>query len=175
MSEMPESFEEKKWRYELGQEHALRAHDQYYKFIDQLNEAAVKSGELTFRSTLIINGGAAVALLAFISGLASSGKLQPTSLASFSVGLMWFACGVVASAFGIGVSYLVNFFQSNAMCSKELNWDHPYIKDTSSSMHWMCARNVALLVAISAALAAIGFFVWGMLDIRNSIQTLKLG
>jgi hypothetical protein len=169
MSEMPESFEERK------REDAIRAHDRHYKFIDQLNEAAVKSGELTFRSTLIINGGAAVALLAFISGLASSGKLPPASLVSFSVGLMSFAYGVVVSAFGIGVSYLVHYCQSCAMASKKLSWDHPFVHETPSSMHWMCARNVALVVAILAGLAAIGFFVCGMLDIRNSIQTLKLG
>ena len=39
-------------------------------FFKQVNEAAIKTGENTFRACLLINGGAEISVLAFIGGLA---------------------------------------------------------------------------------------------------------
>src|ERR1700682_5357755 len=58
--------EMQKWFEEIRREDAQRAHDNIEEFRRSVNEAAIKTGELALRTAILINGGAAIALLGFV-------------------------------------------------------------------------------------------------------------
>ena len=58
----------------LNQHHAERTHDKLDNFIERSSEAAIKSGQLALRTVTLINGGAVIAVLGFISALASKDR-----------------------------------------------------------------------------------------------------
>jgi hypothetical protein len=60
---------DKKRLDELAQRDAHHTQDRVNEFHRSLNEAAIKGAETALRSALLINGGAAVSVLAFIVGL----------------------------------------------------------------------------------------------------------
>ena len=67
------------WAFEQNRAVAEREHDRVAEFGDRVNEATINGGNLALRMVLLINGGAAVALLSFMGGLA---KDQRQAIAS---------------------------------------------------------------------------------------------
>ena len=65
----PSDFE--RWTRERKREDALWLYNQQSSRLEKANEAAVKAADGTFRAGLLINGGAAVAVFAFIGSLAT--------------------------------------------------------------------------------------------------------
>ena len=65
----PVDADHAKWLLEMQREDAHRAHDEAKNFYQQVNEYTIKAGENALRAFLLINGGAAVSVLAFIGGL----------------------------------------------------------------------------------------------------------
>jgi hypothetical protein len=59
-------FERDKWVYEQKNRGAERAHDKLDNFQKLANKAALNAAALTIRTAILVNGGAAIALLAFI-------------------------------------------------------------------------------------------------------------
>jgi len=76
-------------------EEARRAHDRARDFELSTNEAAINSGQLAIRTAVLINGGAAVAVLAFLGGLAGQGIIS----VRISAGLRTVCCGSAAACF----------------------------------------------------------------------------
>jgi hypothetical protein len=64
--------------YEINQRAAERAHDGELTFFHAVNEATIKSGENAIRAAILINGGACVAIMAFVGALASQGRIGAT-------------------------------------------------------------------------------------------------
>jgi hypothetical protein len=63
------------WSFEQTRAIAEREHDRVIKSRDILNEAAVNGGNLALRMVLLINGGAAIALLSFMNALPNGRQL----------------------------------------------------------------------------------------------------
>ena len=61
-SSTPQSppFDCQKWVHDMKREDAHRAHDNLTQFYNSINEQSIKSAELTLRTCILINGGAAV-------------------------------------------------------------------------------------------------------------------
>ena len=53
-------------RYRRSMEEAHRAHDVLTDFYTSINESTIKSADAALRTFLLVNGGAAVAVLAFM-------------------------------------------------------------------------------------------------------------
>jgi hypothetical protein len=66
-------FEYRKWLYDMKREDAHRAHDRLAEFYNSINEQSIKSAELTLRTCILINGGAA----AITSIVASHSTREP--------------------------------------------------------------------------------------------------
>jgi hypothetical protein len=60
---------------------AEREHDRLQRFEDSTNEATINTANLALRTAMLVNGGAAVTVLAFIGGLISKGGLTLKQLA----------------------------------------------------------------------------------------------
>jgi hypothetical protein len=86
----------RRWLQELQREDAIRAHDQAQEFETKTNEATVASGQVAIRTAILINGGAAIAVLGLIGGLVGQGKLRVAQLSSVTRTLMWLAFGAAS-------------------------------------------------------------------------------
>jgi hypothetical protein len=87
--------DEPDWRYRMAREDAQRQHDRIDSFFDKLNDATLKSSDAALRACLLVNGGVAVSVLAFIGGLLSKGLIEdPRQLKPIADSLVPFAWGV---------------------------------------------------------------------------------
>lgn len=75
-NEKNQDFEYQKWIHQANREDANRIHDKISKFVADVNEAAIKSSEIALRAAILINGGAAVSLLAFIGSIISKEQVE---------------------------------------------------------------------------------------------------
>ncbi len=91
---------------------------------EELGRSAVAYGQATLKSALLINGGGAVALLAYI------GKVLPMR-GMLALPLSFFGIGVFAAAFGTGLSYLTQYAYA-------LKWKR------APFLHWVTAGVVVL-------------------------------
>ena len=107
------------WLEEKNREDAQRVHNNNRESIIKSNEATVSSGSNAVRAALIINGGAAIALLSFIGGLVGDGKLTIGSqLLSVTEPLRYFAWGVALSAVSMAFGYLTNYSATGILQTK---------------------------------------------------------
>ena len=87
----------------LAQYSAERAQD------IELFKAVILSGQAALKSAILINGGAAVALLAFIGSVFKS---SPNSvvITKLSCAMVYFVIGVLSGAVASGTAYISQFF-----------------------------------------------------------------
>ncbi len=154
---------------------AQRMHDQEFVFMQSVAKAAVNSGIFALRTLVLINGGAAIALLAFVGGLATIDDAQfRERLADLTAPLLWFVWGVVAATVSIFFGYLTNYCTASGSAKKERIWDHPWVEDTKASRTWEGFSNLFQVLAIVAGAASLWFFVQGMLEIRDVVTFLQV-
>jgi hypothetical protein len=85
---------------------AERAHDVETEFGTAANAAAIKNAEEVIKAATLINGGASVAMLAFIGTLVSRDVLSSEQLVNITKPLLYFGCGVAASIVASAAAYL---------------------------------------------------------------------
>jgi hypothetical protein len=168
----PPQFEYQKWTHELKLRDAERAHDSTTDFAAKTNAAALDNANLAMRTAVLINGGAAVSVLAFIGGLNSQARVPLASLIPIAASLVWFAVGVAAATFAMGCAYLTNYSIAGDVVHRKKQWEHPYILPTVRSRAWRCAAILFQWVAIIGALASLVLFVYGVIEIKNAIGHL---
>jgi hypothetical protein len=86
---------------------------------------------LTLRTFVVINGGAAIAILTFLSGVAAKEKIDFAQVGLVAGTIKWFAFGIALAVFGIALSYLTNFASVGIASSQIDSWDHPHVADGS--------------------------------------------
>jgi hypothetical protein len=167
------SFEYQKWIHELKRRDAERAHDQASDFSMKINQAAMDSGNIALRTGVLINGGAALSVLAFVGGLIAQGKIAiGPALVEIASALVWFAIGVAAATLAMGFAYFTNFCIAGHSSRMERSWDHPYLKETPFSKKWQCAAYTFQIVAVVLGFITMGLFVKGMIEVRDAISHL---
>jgi hypothetical protein len=154
----------------MAREDAHRAHDRAYAFYDKLNESSIKSSEIVLRACLLINGGAAVSVLAFIGGLASKLSIGVAQLAPVADCLVKFAFGVVVAVAGMSLSYIVHYITGMHVESMEKIWEHPWLKPRRHTKFLAWLKIFVHLLAIAAAILALVLFVCGIFSVRDAID-----
>jgi hypothetical protein len=152
---------------EANREDAHRAHDKLEEFHKYVNEAAIKGGEITLRTAILINGGAAIALLGFVGSLPKEHK------AAFASTLLWFAGGVAAAALGIGLSYFTHYFMAGVAAHYERAWTHPWVRPTAASRRYRILNIIFHVAAVVAATLSWVTFIVGMIEVRNAIAAIS--
>lgn len=138
---------------------AEKAHDIATEFGTAANKAAIDAGVHTLKAFLLINGGSAVAILAFFGRLFSQERIESgVSIEPLISSLLWFAWGVAAAAAGMGLAYLTNYAIASNSFNRKHIWDHPYTAATFWSRVWHCASFVFQLMAVSVGVASLLFF-----------------
>ena len=130
------------------------------------NEAAVNNANIALRTLVLINGGAAIALLAFIGTIVTSPSLsQAGSIATLTLPLLWFGGGVVATVMAMIFAYVTHYCAvaiGSAENSKKMSESHR-LRKVKTWVHF---------AGILATLSSLGLFVWGLVEVREAIITL---
>jgi hypothetical protein len=122
------------------------------------HDASVASGAVAVKTALLINGGAAAALLTFIGGIASQGRISVGDIKNIANGLSWFGYGVLSAAIANAIAYLANRAILHTVGKESRFWNV-----------------ISLIVQLSAAAVVVSLilFVYGFLHIRTAIGHLQ--
>lgn len=123
----------------------------------EMFKSVIAYGQLTLKSSLLINGGAAVAMLAFISNL--WGKVsEPLAIYHLAKALTMFASGVLSAGIAIGVTYLTQ-------CG--------YEREGINNTYKFLAR-AAHLLALIITITSFGLFALGICQAYEAIMITLL-
>jgi hypothetical protein len=154
----------------LNREEAHRAHDALTDFYVAVNESAIKSGDVVLRNCLLINGGAAIAILAFMGSVVTKDPSSHKLLADISRGLIYFAVGVVTSVLGMGLAYVDHFMNWKHATSQKRVWKHPYIEPGDRTALWGRLKFTVHALAVVAVLVSVSMFVCGLLAVEHAVK-----
>lgn len=171
---MREDLEQVKHQYEINQEHAKRAHDLNRQDSAEFRKAAVESANLAIRSMVLVNGGAVVALLAFVGAIASKDFGYVPKVDDLVTPIWWFALGVGLSSILAALAYLVNMLDADITNSVNFTWKHPYVEDTSSALRLRGFRTIIHVSALIIAVATLCVFFRGILGVTDAITGMGL-
>jgi hypothetical protein len=158
---------------ELKIEVAQRAHDRISELHRTYFEAASKSAELAVKTSVLVNGGAAVAVLGFLGVLLQKETISPKQVADVSASLIWFASGVGAGIVALAFIYLMNYSSAGGVRWRKLVFEQPFFQETSRTRSMRHIYTVAHIIAVLVSLVSVGLFIYGVVDIRNSISQLS--
>ncbi|MFY0691511.1 MAG: hypothetical protein JXR14_06245 [Paracoccaceae bacterium] len=144
----------------------MNQNDNHYEYAKVMNEQANANANIVLRTLLFINGGAAVALLAFIGSIVASEPLkQSNNISELTLPLLWFGWGVVATVIGMGFAYFTTYLvgaHSFALYAQQ-----------EKRAGWIIKLKVAThFVAIIATIISLVLFIYGLFDVREAITTL---
>src|SRR4051794_1521431 len=88
-------IEEAKWKADKTREEAHRAHDNSVAFHTYVNQATMESANIALKTLIVINGGAAIAILTFLGGVASKDKIDLAHVTPVAMTIRYFAIGVI--------------------------------------------------------------------------------
>jgi hypothetical protein len=120
-------------------------------------------GQSAMKAALLINGGASVALLAFV-GAAMGNIMNKCLLSTLCFSMLLFILGTLSSAMAFGITYLAGLADTS-------NQDEKKVSKWKFWRHWHFYNIVAVItVIISYAL-----FLWGSLNAYHAfVNTLKI-
>ena len=156
---------------DLEIEQAQRAHDTLDKFSLSINEGVMKSAEAVLRTCLLINGGAAVAILAFMGAVISKDPASHKIIVDVSGGLTYFACGVIASVVAFGLSYVVHFLTWLHATSLKKVREHPYLIAGGHTAWWAGLKIGLHLLAVALAVLSAVLFVIGLFVVKHAVTS----
>ena len=170
-----------RWAYERTQENtqkelerAQAVHDRIDAYSIEINKGAMEAGNLALRYVLLINGGAAIAVLGFVGSLASQGRVSiGPDLNELASTLTYFAAGVVLGALGMGTAYLTNFCAAGHASRLKKNWTGVLLEETDSSRKYSRFYIFFLILSVLFALSAVGAFSCGVLKVKDAVIHLK--
>jgi hypothetical protein len=161
-----EQIELQNWLHEQNTQIAQRAHDRSEAFARQINEAAINAANFTLRVVLLVNGGAAVALLAFIGGLPAEQKRAVAAT------LDWFTWGVAAAVAALACAYFTNHGLAVKERSKTWTDKPPYLINGPNTEGWSKFVLVFRFLAIIVGAGSLILFIVGMLSVRTVLTKL---
>jgi hypothetical protein len=172
MTEQGPSFEEKDQLHDLVREDAHRAHDNSVAFHTYVNQATIESANIALKTLIVINGGAAIAVLTFLGGIASKDKIDFASVAAVAYTIRYFAFGVALTLAAMAFSYLTNYLMAGIEMSRLRTFTHPYVSEgpTTANKKWW--NRVFHILSFGSALASLILFLIGMYSASDNIAHL---
>jgi ABC-type transport system involved in multi-copper enzyme maturation permease subunit len=152
---------------DLDRKAAERAHENLTEFTRQNYEAAFKSGQIALRTVVLVNGGAAVAVLFFLGIIAARVSVAQISIVASS--LIWFVAGITCGLIALTCAYLTNLYDANVGTSLSQTWQYPYNQPGRYTQYFVRVSRFVHIVAIVAGTASLVLFIVGMWDVRSAI------
>ncbi|HEM6675109.1 TPA: hypothetical protein ACHFX9_000378 [Citrobacter farmeri] len=108
--------------------------------------SVITVGANASKAFMIINGGAAIALLAFLGNIWNK-ESTPTAAASISFSLLLFCLGVLCSGVCSGFTYLAQFCYASS--------------DLAKHSRWNTSGHISNVIAVISGLASLALFAIG--------------
>lgn len=153
----------KRWEFEQNRSLAEREHDRQDEAFRRMDDIAISVSHVVLRNLLLINGGAAIALLSFV------GKLPPAQAKAVAATLLWFAWGVILTAIAVAFSYFTHFFMAGVIISRTRSYNQPFITDGPQTHRWARWKLIFHILAAATALGSLILFVFGMFAVRAAM------
>jgi hypothetical protein len=136
----PSAIEIEKYKADL--QNAIEANKHTHERDLEMFRSVITAGQSAMKSSFLLNGGSAVALLAFIGHLA---QFKPTKVPEFGACLLPFAFGVLAITMTSGFTYLSQWLFAS---------QRPAARKTGFGFN---------ITSICFGFASYGLFVWGLI------------
>jgi ABC-type multidrug transport system fused ATPase/permease subunit len=152
-----------------GDQFARRAWERHERTHLQFLTASLDSAREALKALLVVNGGASVALLAFLAAATRIEDLtrQAVFAALATKALRWFAFGTLAAVMACGLAYLTAAFAASAISTRLASNDPPYFEETPESLRYKAMATGVNIGAVIAGIASLGFFLTGILKIGS--------
>jgi hypothetical protein len=168
-----QSKDDQRWSYGEKSRLAERYHDKNFEFARYINEAAVNNANIALRALLILNGGAAVSILAFAGNfLPKDPSYLSKNLSILTSPLVWFAWGAALSPFAMAFAYFTNYSNAAAASTREHSYEYPYVYETDRSKRWGRMSVACQIMAVVIAFGSLGCFLFGMYEVRQAILAM---
>lgn len=128
-------------------------------------EAALSSAALALRTIVLINGGAAVAILAFLGtlmGRTDKAAATTRQLEALTGSLAWFAIGVVFGALAMGLAYFTNLSSWKLLTEMKVSLESPFVEKTENSSAVASRTDRYQAFAVAAFFLSLAAFVAGV-------------
>jgi len=165
-------YDHARWAFDVNRGDAHRAHDGNAEFHTYVNKAAMDGANLALRTLIIINGGAAVAVLTFLGGVASKTQIDFAKVGVVAGTLQWFAWGVALGVLAMVLAYFTNYSMAAIAGKRSLHYEHPFVRDTGASAFWVKLNLLFHAIAIAAALGSLLSFMLGMFATSHAVTHL---
>jgi magnesium-transporting ATPase (P-type) len=183
MTEQEPTFEEKKWARELQieeakwkaekiREEAHRAHDNSLAFHTYVNQATIESANIALKTLIVINGGAAIAILTFLGGVASKDKINLANVTPVAMTIRYFAIGVGLTLAAMAFSYLTNYFMAGIERGRLKTYTHPYVADGPDTPRQRWWNRLFHILSFGCAFASLILFGIGLFVASDNIPLL---
>ena len=150
-----------------------KAHANNFTFSMNVNEAARGYASGALKTAVIINGGAAIALLTFIGNVYSAKEANALPpLSQLTNPIMWFAWGVALAAFAMSFGFFANQSIVEEIAAKDSQVAYPYFIENKKSKRWHLVAGVFSGLTILAGVGSLLMFICGMVAIRDAITLL---
>jgi hypothetical protein len=154
---------------------AERGHDVENEIGVKLGEAAVRDAQEAIRAALLINGGAAIAILAFMGAMASKGGVSLIELRGIAKSLYCFTGGVATAAVTAACAYFTNSAYAEARFARDRTWEHPYLEKTSRSERFFKIGRRFHYAGLALAILSLIAFVVGVILAARAIARMGVG
>jgi len=136
--------------------------EQDYDFFKSINEQTIATSNAVLRSLILINGGAAVAFLAFVGGLVGNQSLHVTDkVANLTTPLLWFGWGVTAAVVSMIFAYFTHYFTAA----------HAQAEPPAHQIPG-AFKTIFHVLGVLAAFGSLTLFLVGMYEVRASVLTV---
>ena len=146
-----------------------RCEESHLKF----NEMTIASSQLALRTSVLINGGAAVAILAFVGGLTSQSKITLAQLTIIAHSLIWFGSGVALATRAMVFAYFTNYFTTSYIGSLIATGSSPSLIPSPKSKIVNFLKTIFHILAVVSGLGSLLLFVYGMFEVWQSIDQIS--
>lgn len=147
-----------------------RYHDKMDEAIKFNSDAGIQLGLATLKGVLLINGGAAVAMLGFAASLVNVGDKAIVKIDALSDPITWFAYGVAVSVIACALGYLSLHLSLIGLNSVTRIRKHPYNEENTKSKCYHKIANVINFMAMIVVIASIVLFVCGVISVGETIS-----
>ncbi|SLN29528.1 hypothetical protein [Ruegeria meonggei] len=137
-------------------------HQRNFEEFQMINEKAIDTSNIVLKSALLINGGAAVAVLGFVASIVKDNGDLTALLEGVAFALMYFAWGVAASVIALALAYLTHYSMLAILNKRTEGKSDRLSRIANVSSH---------VLAFLATVSAIGLFVLGAYQVKATISS----
>lgn len=153
-------------------ESALLAHERQLQAITRSQQAALASSNVAMRAMLVVNGGAVIALLAFVGAIETGDTAASFDSAALVHPILSFAIGVGMATVTAGLAYLINGLDAEILSDVELKWEHPFVVEKETPL--TRRRLVLYVMAVGLGVGSIVAFFVGVFGVTSALSQVSL-